>query len=83
MTLGAPPQVLAYPEEMNFREDQFGILDTPRQIDETPAEQAIQGKDIIHWTGPSTNQSAEVNVGTEDRPKIIRIGATLSPHERQ
>ncbi|KAL2635977.1 hypothetical protein R1flu_007456 [Riccia fluitans] len=83
MTLGAPPQVPAYPEEMNFREDQFGILDTPRQIDETPAEQAVQGKDIIHWTGPGTNQSVEVNVGTEDRPKIIRIGVTLSPQERQ
>ncbi|KAL2652943.1 hypothetical protein R1flu_021071 [Riccia fluitans] len=83
MTLGAPPQVPAYPEEMNFREDQFGILDTPRQIDETPAEQAVQGKDIIHWTGPGTNQSVEVNVGTKDRPKVIRIGATLSPQERQ
>ncbi|KAL2610727.1 hypothetical protein R1flu_029300 [Riccia fluitans] len=83
MTLGMPPQVPTYPEEMNFREDQFGILDTPRQIDETPAEQAVQGKDIIHWTEPGTNQLVEVNVGTEDRPKVIRIGATLSPQERQ
>ncbi|KAL2654128.1 hypothetical protein R1flu_022256 [Riccia fluitans] len=41
MKLGAPPQVPTYPEEMNFREDQFGILATPRQIDETPAEQAV------------------------------------------
>ncbi|KAL2613183.1 hypothetical protein R1flu_024875 [Riccia fluitans] len=46
-------------------------------------EQAVQGKDIIHWTGPGTNQSVEVNVGTEDRPNVIRIGATLSPQERQ
>ncbi|KAL2651978.1 hypothetical protein R1flu_020106 [Riccia fluitans] len=28
-------------------------------------------------------QSVEVNVGTEDRPKVIRFGATLSPQERQ
>ncbi|KAL2634336.1 hypothetical protein R1flu_005815 [Riccia fluitans] len=82
MMLGAP-QVPAYSEEMNFREDQFEILDTPRQIDKTPAEQAVQRKDIIHWTGPGTNQSVEVNVGTKDRPKVIRIGATLSPQERQ
>ncbi|KAL2624313.1 hypothetical protein R1flu_008558 [Riccia fluitans] len=48
-----------------------------------PAEQAVQGKDIIHWTRSSTNQSVEVNVGIEDRPKVVRIGATLSPPERQ
>ncbi|KAL2642780.1 hypothetical protein R1flu_010367 [Riccia fluitans] len=83
MKLGAPPQIPAYPEEMNFREDQFRVLDTPRQIDETPAEQAIRAKDIIHWTRPGTNQSVEVNVGTQDRPKIVRIGATLSPQKKQ
>ncbi|KAL2633584.1 hypothetical protein R1flu_005063 [Riccia fluitans] len=62
---------------MNFREDQFGVLDTPRQIVETPVEQAVQGKDIIHWTGPGTNQS----VGTKDRPKVVKIWAALSARE--
>ncbi|KAL2624450.1 hypothetical protein R1flu_008695 [Riccia fluitans] len=81
--LGAPPQVPAYPEVMNFWENQFGILDTPRQLVKTPAERAIQGKDIIHWTGLDIDQSVEVNVGIEDQPKIVKIGAALSPQERQ
>ncbi|KAL2628575.1 hypothetical protein R1flu_013261 [Riccia fluitans] len=69
-------------DENQFLDDQPYIVPVA-EIDETPAEQAVQGKDIIHWTGPVTNQSVEVNVGTEDRPKIIRIGATLSLQERQ
>ncbi|KAL2623708.1 hypothetical protein R1flu_003913 [Riccia fluitans] len=83
MKLGAPPQVQAYPKAMNFWEDQFGVLDIPRQIDKMLAEQAVLGKDIIHWIGPGTNQSVKVNVGTKARPKVVRTGATLSPQEKQ
>ncbi|KAL2610319.1 hypothetical protein R1flu_028892 [Riccia fluitans] len=69
-------------DENQFFDDQPYIVPVA-EIDKTPAEQAVQGKDIIHKTGPGTNQSVEVDVGTEDQPKVIRIGATLSPQERQ
>ncbi|KAL2634857.1 hypothetical protein R1flu_006336 [Riccia fluitans] len=39
--LGAPPQIPTYPETINFWEDQFGVLGTPKQIVETLAEQVV------------------------------------------
>ncbi|KAL2607423.1 hypothetical protein R1flu_025996 [Riccia fluitans] len=65
MMLGAPPQVPAYPEEMNFREDQFRILDTPRQIDETPAEQAVQEK--TSSTGPGLVRTSQSRSTSEPK----------------
>ncbi|KAL2653832.1 hypothetical protein R1flu_021960 [Riccia fluitans] len=32
MKLDAPPQIPAYPEAMNFWEDQFGVLNTPQKL---------------------------------------------------
>ncbi|KAL2622248.1 hypothetical protein R1flu_002453 [Riccia fluitans] len=67
MTLGVPPQVPAYPEEMNFREDQFEVLDTPRQIDEMPAKQEM------YSFMDGFNGYNQVSVAERDREKIAFI----------
>ncbi|KAL2631183.1 hypothetical protein R1flu_015869 [Riccia fluitans] len=70
------------PERNEFPGGPFGILDTP--TDRRDAGRAGRpGKRHNPLDRAGTNQWVEVDIGTEDRPKIIRIGATLSPQERQ
>jgi hypothetical protein len=43
-------------------------------IDRTPALEVVKGKQIAGWTIEDDEMIKEINLGTEEEPKMVRVG---------
>jgi len=70
---GEVKETRPYPNQ--FYEPTLGDI----SIDETPAELKVPGHNISAWVESEQQSIREINVGTNDDPKHLRLNGTLPP----
>ena len=46
-------------------------------IDRTPALEVLKGKQIAGWTIEDDEMIKEINLGTEEEPRMVRVGKDI------
>lgn len=69
-------------EEKNVYSDQFyKIKKGDIMVDTTPAAEAVKGKKIAGWTVKDEDLVKNLNLGTTEDPKLVKIAKDLSEYE--
>jgi hypothetical protein len=57
----------------------YKMKEAQQAIDRTSASEAVKGKTIAGWTIEDEDMIKEINLGTTENPKMVRIGKELGP----